>query len=120
MKTILSFLVCTFCFISFGQEKYKVNGFEISDIPADYIEIVGTSKILKPFKVVIYVDYGQIGRIKDISKGRVFDESGEVASFNGMMGVVNTFSTNGWELDSTILLSTPNGGSVYHYFFKKK
>ena len=120
MKSILSFLVCAICFISFGQQEYKVNGFKISEIPADYVEIVGTAKsIFKPFQVIIYVDYGQIGKMKDISKGRVLAEDGTQATFNGMMGVVNVFSANGWELDQTILLSSANGGSVYHYIFKK-
>lgn len=120
MKIILSIFLISICFISFGQNEYTVNGFKLSEIPAEYVEIVGANKsIFKPFQVTIYVDYGQIGKMKDISKGRVLAWDGTQATFNGMMGVVNEFSKSGWELDQTILLSQPSGGSVYHYIFKK-
>ena len=121
MKIILSIFLCTICFISFGQQDYTVNGIKISEIPAEYVEIVGTKKsVFKLFQVSIYVDYGQIGKMKDISKGHVLASDGTQASFNGMMGVVNVFAANGWELNQTILLSSANGASVYHYIFKKK
>ena len=107
--------------ISFGQNEYTVNGFKLSEIPAEYVEIVGANKsIFKPFQVTIYVDYGQIGKMKDISKGQVLAWDGTQAIFNGMMSVVNEFAKSGWELDQTILLSQPSGGSVYHYIFRKK
>ena len=121
MKNIWFIIFCIICFTSFGQQEYTVNGFKLSEIPADYIEIVGTNKsIFKPFQVTIYVDYGQIGQMKDISKGRVLAWDGTQATFNGMMAVVNEFSKCGWEIDQTILLSQPSGGSVYHYIFRKK
>mgnify|MGYP001028613667 FL=1 len=38
---------------------------------------------------------------------------------NGMMGAVNLFAENGWELHSTMLV-TYNKSHVYHYILKKK
>lgn len=116
MKKVLTSITIMICSFSFGQ---TVNGYKLNEIPADYIEIVGASKLLKPMQVSIYVDYGQIAKMKDISKGYVIGEDGKKAPFNGMMGVLNVFSKNGWELDQTLML-TVGGANVAHFILKRK
>jgi hypothetical protein len=46
----------------------------------------------------VFLDYGQIARIKDIKKGFVLDDDGEKFTFNGIMGVVNLLVTNGYKI----------------------
>lgn len=91
----------------------------ISELDEDYIEIIGTSKFLKLYEVTITVNYGQVGTLKDIRKSQVFDESGKLMTFNGMMGAVNLFAKFGYELDLAYPLSIGNQ-LVYHYIMKKK
>ena len=59
----------------------KENGFEIEEIPAKYVQIVSTSKMLKTFQVTVYLDYGQIGRMKEIKKGHILGSDGKPFSF---------------------------------------
>ena len=66
-----------------------VNGINLEDIPAKYVEVVSTSKMFKPFQVTTYLDYGQIGKMKDISKGHIIGADGKQVSFNGTIGVLN-------------------------------
>ena len=49
----------------FGQ---TVNGIKIEDIPVKYIRIVSTPKPFKPYQSVIYLDFGQISKLKEIKK----------------------------------------------------
>lgn len=102
----------------FGNAQ-TVGGVHISQIEAEYVELVGTASILKPFQVSIVVDYGQFGSLKEAKNIGLMDAEGNIAKINGMMGAVNLFAENGWELHSTMLLSVGNK-SVYHYIMKKK
>jgi hypothetical protein len=102
--------------IGWGQ---TINNTPISDLNTEYIEIVGTAKVLKPMEVVIHVDYGQISRLSEIRNGWVLDQNGELLSFNGMMGVVNFFHKYGYVLVETYLVSETSG-LVYHYVMKKE
>ena len=98
-------------FVSFGQ---TVNGFELEDIPAKYVEIVATSKMLKPFQVTVYLDYGQIQRMKEISKGHIIDKTtGKLYVFNGVMGVLNFFDEKGFKYVNQYTV-TAGGANVYH------
>ena len=81
---------------SFGQ---TVNGIALKDLDASYIRVNAERKMLKPFQVRIYIDYGQIARLKDINKGFVYDDNGKQYSFNGIMGVVNLLNEYGYQVD---------------------
>ena len=96
-----------------------LNGQPLSELSAKYIQIVGTSKILKPMEVTIYVDYGQISKFSEFANGEVLDATGKVMSFNGMLAVVNFFAEYGYVLEMAYPLSTGNG-SVYHYIMRKE
>lgn len=95
MKKLFFTALFVFSFYSFGQ---TVNGIPISELDAKYIRINSERRLLKPFQVKIYLDYGQIARIKDIKKGFVLDEAGKKFSFNGIMGAVNLLVENGYEV----------------------
>ena len=90
-----------------------INGMPVEDIPAKYVEIVATSKMFKLFQVTIYLDYGQIGKMKDTKKGVIIGDNGKPMSFNGVMGALNTLSQKGFNYISQYTLST-GGQNVYH------
>lgn len=118
-KIILSISLLILVLTSKAQQ---VGKFHITEIPAEYIELVGTSKIFKPLQVNLTVNYGQAGTFKEIqaSGGYALKNSdGSLYAVNGMMGALNLFAINGWELHSTMLL-TVNNSNVYHYILREK
>lgn len=96
MKKILFLSLFLTTVFSYGQ---TVNGIHLKDLDAKYIRVNAERKLLKPFQVKIYLDYGQIARIKDIKKGFVFDDNGKKYSFNGIMGVVNLLNEYGYKVE---------------------
>ncbi len=95
MKQIIYTLIFLFTISTYAQ---SVNGIPVSELDAKYVRINFTRKILKPFQIKVFLDYGQISRIKDIKKGFVLDDDGEKFTFNGIMGVVNLLVTNGYRI----------------------
>lgn len=117
MKNLIISIVALLSFtFSYSQ---TVNGFAINEIPSDYIEVVGTSKILKLHQVLIYIDYGQISKVAEQKNGWVLGEDGKRMSFNGMMGAINFLSGNGWEYLDAYTVTSGNS-NVYHYIMRKK
>tara|TARA_B100000242_G_scaffold265804_1_gene214220 strand:- start:232 stop:585 length:354 start_codon:yes stop_codon:yes gene_type:complete len=98
MKKLLLTITLLGSLLSYSQD-LTVNGIPISELDAEYIRINAENKLLKPFQAKIYIDYGQIARIKDIKKGYVLDENGKQFSFNGIMGAVNLLTENGYIID---------------------
>ena len=70
--------------------------------------------MLKPFQVTVYLDYGQIQRMKEISKGHIIDKTtGKLYVFNGVMGVLNFFDEKGFKYVNQYTV-TAGGANVYH------
>ena len=90
-----------------------VNGIPVEDIPAKYVEIVATSKLFSAFKVTVYLDYGQIGKMKEIKKGHILGADGKQMKFNGSMGALNFLSDKGFKYVSQYALSS-GSSNVYH------
>lgn len=109
MKKLLLLLFIT---ALFNVNAQTVNGFNLEDIPAKYVEVVSTSKMFKPFQVTTYLDYGQIGRMKDISKGHILGADGKQMSYNGTIGVLNALEKKGFKYLNQYLVSEGNA-SVY-------
>lgn len=103
------------CFFGYSQ---TVNGYKLDSIPANYIELVGRSKLFKPFQVNIHVDYGQISKAKEMKKGLVLGKDGKQVIFNGMIGALNLFYKKGWEFRTNYVI-TMGGDNVYHFLLEK-
>ena len=118
MKKIIIALFFFFSLISYSQ---SVNGIPVSELDAKYIRINFTRKLLKPFQIKVFLDYGQIARIKDISKGHVLDDDGKKYSFNGIMGVVNLLVSSGYKIAFVYKFSRKNYylnvEKIKHHFF---
>lgn len=96
MNKVLFIIFFSLSVFSYGQ---TVNGIALKDLDAPYIRVNAERRLLKPFQVKIYLDYGQIARIKDIKKGYVYDDNGKQYSFNGIMGVVNLLNEYGYYVE---------------------
>lgn len=111
MKKVLLVLAMA---LTLGMNAQKVNGIEIEDIPAKYVEIVSTSKMFKYFQVTVYLDYGQIGKMKEVGKGNIMNKEGDKPeSFNGTMGALNFLEKKGFKYISQYVLTVGNQ-NVYH------
>ncbi|MDG2397628.1 MAG: hypothetical protein P8M03_08280 [Flavobacteriaceae bacterium] len=115
MKKLLFISIFITSFFSFSQD-LTVNGIPISELDAQYIRINAEVKLLRPFQAKIYVDYGQISRVKEIKKGYVLDENGKKFAFNGIMGAVNLLIENGYLIDHVYY----NGDSESVNYIMKK
>lgn len=65
----------------------------IHELETDYIRIWSDSGPLLSSKITVRVDYGQGGRMPQIT-----DDRRRAVSFNGMIDVLNLFSKEGFEL----------------------
>ena len=99
---------------TFTMNAQTVNGIELEEIPARYVEIVSQAKLFKAFQVTVYLDYGQIGTMKDISKGHIINkETGKLESFNGSIGALNYLEKRGFRYKSEYFLTSGNS-TVLH------
>ena len=78
--------------VSMVRAQY-VNETPIGSLDADYIRVWSDSGPLLSSKVTVRVDWGQGGRIPQIT-----DDRRRVVSFNGMIAVLNMLSKEGFEL----------------------
>ena len=120
MKNIVKTIMLS-ALIGVSTQSYSqsIGSTPINELDANYIRIVGQQKLLKLFEINIYIDFGQVGSLRESKEAKVLDKNGKKMTFNGMMGAVNYLSEYGYELLFTYPLATPNG-NIYHYIMKKK
>lgn len=115
-KFLITFIILLTGLISKAQ---TVNEIPINEIDVEYVQIVGTSKLLST-KLTIEIDFGQ--RTKLFSSGKetiVKDEDGKAVDFNSMIDALNFMSKNGYEFVNAYAISVGNQ-NVYHYLLKNK
>ena len=98
MKKLIIISIFTTSLFSYSQD-LTVNNIPISELDAQYIRLHGEVKLLRPFRANVYLDWGQISKIKEINKGHVLDENGKKFAFNGIMGAVNLLVENGYAIE---------------------
>ena len=97
-----------------------VNEIPISQLDVEYVQIVGTSKLLST-KLTIEIDFGQ--NTKFFSTGKetiVKDENGKNLVFNSMIDALNFMTKNGFEFVNAYAISVSSNQNVYHYLLRKK
>ncbi len=107
-------IACTFTI-----KAQTVNDIPLKDIDVEYVQIVGTSKLLST-KLTIEIDFGQ--RTKFFSTGKetiVKDEVGRAVDFNSMIDALNFMSANGYEFVNAYAITIENR-NVYHYLLRNK
>ena len=98
-KTIMKKILLVFIFSIFynSLNAQTVNGIQIEDIPAKYIEVVTRHKTFKPFKITLLFDYGQIGNNKEVDKGFILDKDGNHIQFKGTIDALNFLEKMGYK-----------------------
>lgn len=95
-----------------------VNDVPIKDIDVEYVQIVGTQKIIGN-KVLIQIDFGQETKFfKQAQQSVLKDETGKMLDFNSMIDALNFMSANGYDFVSAYTISITNQ-NVYHYLLRK-
>lgn len=113
---LASIILCSL----FGSLKAQtVNDIPVKDIPVEYVQIVGTSKLFSN-KVTIEIDFGQENKLFSSDKDtRVKDANGKNMVFNSMVDALNFMSANGYDFVQAYAFAKDNQ-SVYHYLLRKK
>ncbi|GAB2632677.1 hypothetical protein [Belliella aquatica] len=118
MKKILFSSIILFGLLLSNLNAQTVNDIPINEIDVEYIQIVGTSKLLSN-KVTIQIDFGQENKYWSNKDTQVKDESGKLLVFNSMIDSLNFLSENGYEFVNAYAITLGNQ-NVYHYILKRK
>ena len=94
----------------------EVDGNSLNEIDITYIELIGRTKFLNPFKLKIIVDYGQK---LSWNQQTIRNENGNNQSFNSMVDALNFMEKNGWEYVSNYLV-TSGDEQTYRYLLRRK
>ena len=113
------FLILTLTILGFNySHSQSVNNIPLKDIDVDYVQIVGTSKVMSN-KVTIEIDFGQHDKLFKSKDTQMLDENGKKIKFNSMIDALNFMSDNGYEfIDANAFVH--GGQNVYHFMLKKK
>jgi hypothetical protein len=117
MKAKILFILFTYSGLISVQAQ-TVNDKLISEIDVEYVQIVGTSKLLSN-KLTIEIDFGQENKIFSAKDTQVKDTNGKLLVFNSMIDALNFMSENGYDFVSAHTITIGNQ-NVYHYILKKK
>lgn len=112
-------LASTLILCAFKVKAQTVNDIPLKDIDVEYVQIVGTSKLLST-KLTIQIDFGQHTKFfSSRNETIVRDENGKAIDFNSMIDALNFMSQNGFEFVNAYAISTGNQ-NVYHYLLRSR
>ena len=95
-----------------------VNDKSIKEIDVEYVQIVGTSKLMST-KLSIEIDFGQENKFWTAKDTQVKDENGKLMIFNSMIDALNFMSKSGYDFVNAYVI-TISSQNVYHYLLKKR
>jgi len=101
-----------------AQAQVVVDGVDITTTDVQYLQLVGTTKLLNPNEVTINVDYGQDlkwNSPRQVIKG----PDGKNMSFESMVDALNFMYKNGFEFISREVV-TMGQQNVYHFLLKRR
>lgn len=110
MKRILIILISVFYCSSFNAQ--TVNGVPIEEIPVRFVNLVADQQGMNPYKLNIFLDYGQMTSLKD-EKGYIIDKEGKRMTFVGMINALNFLDKKGFKLISTSLTYVPYSSTLF-------
>jgi hypothetical protein len=84
-----------------------------------YCEMVGVQKMLST-KVNIVIDFGEERSLWKGNTAIIDEATGKAQTFNSMVDALNYMGEKGWELAQAYVVTTPQGGGVYHWLLKRK
>lgn len=117
MKSLL--LVCLLSTtLFFNVKSQSVNGVPLKDIESEYIEIVGTRKLMGN-QVTIEINFGQQDKIFKTKDTQLLDEEGKLLRLNSMIDALNFLSSHGYEFVDAYAIGA-GGQYIYHYIMKRE
>ena len=116
MRVII--VVALFLVLGTYMNAQTVNDVPLSEIDVEFIQIVGTKKLLSS-GVKIDIEFGQMNKLWSAKDTRMKDEEGNNLEFNSMIDALNFMSSHGYEyLDAYAI--TMGNTNVYHFLMGKK
>lgn len=118
MKKLSAFIIIVL-FTMINAQSQTVNDVPLKNIDVEYVEIVGTARVLST-KLTVQIDFGQENKLFSSDKDtRIKDVDGRNMIFNSMIDALNFMTKNGYEFVQAyaVLVSNQN---VYHYLLRKK
>jgi len=119
-----TFILIGFCCLGFFKVsaqsesmKYFVNKTPLDSMKAEYVQIVGTSKLLST-KLTIEIDFGQFDNLFKASDTQLLDSNGKKVDLNSMIDALNFMVSQGYEYVNSYALTVGNQ-NVYHYLLRK-
>lgn len=97
MKTKLFFIAFLLLGSIVGVKAQYIDSTPISDLDVDYLMIWSDKGPLLSSKITVRLDYGQGGRI-----GQISDDRRRVITFNSMITAINMMSKSGFEIDRIV------------------
>ena len=116
LKTGILFIGLFVCSsMAFAQ---SVNGVALKDITAEYVEIIGTAKMIS-HKMTIQLDFGQLNKVMEMKDTQVMDSEGKPLVLNSMVEALNFMSANGYEFVQAYAFRV-NQPTGFHILLRKK
>ncbi len=115
VNLLINFLFAVGLSTSYAQ---TVNDKPIKEIDVEFVQIVGTSKLLSN-KLTIEIDFGQENKFWNADDTQVKDENGKLMVFNSMIDALNFMSKNGYNFINAYTITIGNQ-NVYHYLLQKR
>lgn len=101
-----------------GTSQVVVDSINLNDVPGlEFIQILGFDVGFFKKKLVVVVDFGQkypMGQDSRVTK------DGVEKVFQSMVQALNFFYNNGWDLETSFLLTVPGNGHVYHHLLRRR
>lgn len=113
-------LLLTFCLSAFllgSGHSQTVNDVPLSEIDVDYIQIIGTDRMMSN-RVTVRLDFGQLNRVW-VRDTVIRDGNGNLVVFNSMIDALNFMSRHGYDFVQA-LINNSDSSSEYIYILKKK
>lgn len=115
MKNVFLFLA----FLPLSLAAQTINDVPISEIQAEYLEIVAQGRMFSN-KVTVKIDFGQnvpfFPRLDDLI---IKDEEGKAMLFESHIDAINFMAANGFEVVGNYMLTSGNN-NVLHFLMRRK
>lgn len=113
--TIILLAMVLYGFAGFSQ---TVNNVPVRDIDVEFIDIVGSSRVLST-KINVEIDFGQENTLVGNKPLTILDENNKKMIFNSMMEALNFMSKNGYEFVQAYVIQDDTG-SERHFLMRKR
>ncbi|WP_293310416.1 hypothetical protein [Pedobacter sp. UBA5917] len=116
MKKLILAAAFAVCFGLFSAKAQNVNGFKLSDIKVEYIEVKPVYNGSDTY--IARIDYGQ--KFKRLKELNVRDDDGNDLLFNSQMDCLNKLRNYGYELFNTYTDQIDKDATRPVYVLKRK